>query len=119
MANPIISWTEEMQARISGKLASEPLRDDWPDPAQYTWVELVKLFLLANEHLQDTIVKMEDRLLTEPIHDKRDPALGTGISREALIKGVIQHQIYHSRPDFALNNHKLKENEENTYTRGQ
>ena len=92
----MISWTEETQARLTGKPASEPLRGDWPDPAQYTWIELIGLFLLANEHLQNTIVKMEERLLEEPIHDKRVPALGTGVSYEALIKGLIQHHIYHS-----------------------
>jgi len=32
----------------------------------------------------------------EPIADERNRELGTGISYEALIEGLIQHHIYHS-----------------------
>lgn len=99
----MIAWTEETNERLKGKFASDPARGDWSDPAEYTWIELIGLFLLANERLQDTIVKMEERLLKEPIHDKRVSALGTVVSHEALIKGLIQHHIYHSAQIALLN----------------
>ncbi len=105
----MIAWTEETQARLAGKPASQPLRGDWPDPAVYTWTELKGLFRLSSEHLLDTIVNLDERSLKEPLIDTRDPALGAGVNKEALIRGLIQHHIYHSGQIALLNNSIIQE----------
>lgn len=105
----MIAWTEETQARLTGKPASQPLRGDWPDPAVYAWPKLNGLFRLSSEHLLDTIVKMDERSLEEPLIDTRDPALGTGVNKGALIRGLIQHHIYHSGQIALLTNSIIQE----------
>jgi len=32
----------------------------------------------------------------EPMNEDRSPELGTGVSFEELVRGLIQHHIYHS-----------------------
>ncbi|MFA6946391.1 MAG: DinB family protein [Pedobacter sp.] len=92
----MIAWTEETQSRLAGNEASQPLRGDWPETDSYSWLELIGLFLLANEHLIHLINQMDEQLLSEPVRDMRNPALGTGVNYEELIRGLIKHHIYHS-----------------------
>jgi uncharacterized damage-inducible protein DinB len=39
----------------------------------------------------------------EPIKDERNREMGTGVSYEELINGLIQHHIYHSGQIALLN----------------
>ncbi len=100
----MIAWTEETQSRLEGNEASQPFRGDWPGTESYSWLELIGLFLLANEHLVHTIAKMDDSSLSESVIDLRDPALGTGVNNEELIRGLIKHHVYHSGQIALLTN---------------
>lgn len=101
---PMIAWTEETQSRLVGNEASKPLRGDWPGTESYSWLELIGLFLLANEHLVHTIAAMDDSSLCESVIDLRDPAMGTGVNNEQLIRGLIKHHVYHSGQIALLTN---------------
>ena len=61
----MIAWTEETTERLKGKFASDPARGDWPDPTDISWDELVDLFVSSNEHLKDTIVKMDEDMFAK------------------------------------------------------
>ena len=100
----MIAWTEETQSRLEGNEASQPFRGDWSDTESYSWLELIGLFLLANEHLVHAIAKMDESSLSEQTIDLRDPAMGTGVNNEELIRGLIQHHIYHSGQIALLTN---------------
>ncbi len=89
---------------LEGKPASQPSRGDWPDAEFYSWLELIGLFLLANEHLIHKIAQIDDQPLSEPFRDERDPEMGTGVNNEELIKGLIKHHIYHSGQIALLTN---------------
>lgn len=58
----MIAWTEEAAERLKGQCASDPARRDWPDPESRSFQELKGLFISANEHLKDTIVKMGEEI---------------------------------------------------------
>ncbi len=99
----MIAWTEETTERLKGKFASNPVRGDWPDPAENTWPELVALFVATNEHLIDVIVKIDEDMFTKAVKDDRYPELAEKGTYEELIKGIIQHHIYHSAQIAILN----------------
>ncbi len=99
----MVAWTEETTERLKGKFASNPARGDWPDSGQTSLPELVELFVSANEHLKATIVKMGDGLFAKEVNDDRYPEIAETGSYEELVKGIIQHHIYHSAQIALLN----------------
>jgi uncharacterized damage-inducible protein DinB len=92
----MIAWTEETNERLKGKFASEPERGDWPDPAGFSWIELIGMFLLSNEHLKVTIVEMDEDMFDKAVNDDRYPEIAEKGTYIELIRGIIQHHIYHS-----------------------
>lgn len=99
----MIAWTEETTERLKGKFASDPLRGDWPDGSAYAWDELVGMFTSANELLKAAIVNMDEEILSRDVKDDRYPEAAEKGSYEDLIKGIIQHHIYHSGQIAILN----------------
>ena len=99
----MIAWTEETNDRLKGKYASDPARGDWPDPAHHTWIELNGLFVLCNKHLKDTVVKMDGAAFSQIVNDDREDGLAERITYEELIRGIIQHHVYHSAQIALLN----------------
>ncbi|MES3019342.1 MAG: DinB family protein [Bacteroidota bacterium] len=99
----MIAWTEETTERLKGKFASDPARGDWPGADQMTWQDMVELFISANEHLKDTVVKMDEDMFAKEVNDDRYPEIAEKGSYEELIKGIIQHHIYHSAQIALLN----------------
>jgi uncharacterized damage-inducible protein DinB len=99
----MIAWTEETTERLNGKFAADPARDDWPDSSGFTWTELTRMFLLSNEQLKDTIVKMDESRFFKIVNDDRDPEEAELITYKELIRGLIQHHIYHSAQIALLN----------------
>ncbi|RFZ82989.1 hypothetical protein DYU05_12610 [Mucilaginibacter terrenus] len=95
----MLSWTQEVTARMNGKLAGEPSGGDWPDPGtpdEHKWQQLLSSFKLANVTLAGEIMKFPEDKWSAPTNDERNPALGTGVTYSELIEGLIQHHIYHS-----------------------
>jgi uncharacterized damage-inducible protein DinB len=76
----MLGWTQEVSARMGGQTAGEPAGGDWPNPGT------------PDEHKWNV-----------PTNDKRNSEEGTGVSYEALIRGLIQHHIYHSGQIALLN----------------
>ncbi len=99
----MIAWTEEATERLKGKFASDPTRGDWPGAGQMTWQDMVELFISANEHLKDTIVRMDEDMFAKEVNDDRYPEIAEKGSYEELTKGIIQHHIYHSAQIALLN----------------
>jgi uncharacterized damage-inducible protein DinB len=95
----MLGWTEEVILRLQGKKAGMPPGGDWPDagtPDEQKWQTLVSEYKLANVNLIGIIQNFAEEKWNAPIWDERDNELGTGVSNEALVQGLIQHHIYHS-----------------------
>ena len=95
----MLSWTEEVMDRLNGMTASIPSSGDWPEPSapdEQKWQQYVNDLKLVNVNLLGIIQNFDEEKWTEPILDERNPELGTGVSNEELVRGLIQHHIYHS-----------------------
>jgi uncharacterized damage-inducible protein DinB len=102
----MLGWTQEVSARMGGQTANEPAGGDWPNPGtpdEHKWKQLVADFKLANVNLERIITDFPADNWSVPINDERNSELGTGVSYEALIRGLIQHHIYHSGQIALLN----------------
>jgi uncharacterized damage-inducible protein DinB len=95
----MLSWTQEVTARMSGQTAGEPAGGDWPDPGhpdEVRWKHLIADFKLANVTLAGVIQSFDNDKWDTPINDERNSETGAGVTYLALIEGLIQHHIYHS-----------------------
>jgi len=102
----MISWTEEVMDRMNGMPAQMPSSGDWPDPGtpeEQKWQNYVNDLKLVNVNLLGLIQNFPEEEWTEPYKDERNRELGTGVSFEELVKGLIQHHIYHSGQIALLN----------------
>jgi len=100
----MLGWTEEVTNRMQGKPAGVAQRGDWPDagtPDEQNWQQLVSDLKLANVDLIGKMQHLADEKWDEPINDQRGTEPVT--SYKQLIRGFIQHQIYHAGQIALLN----------------
>jgi uncharacterized damage-inducible protein DinB len=93
----IISWTEEVMDRLNGMDAQQPSSGDWPDsgtPDEQKWQNYVSDLKLVNVNLAGIIRDFPEEEWGDLVHGtiENDP----GTTYEELVKGLIQHHIYHS-----------------------
>jgi uncharacterized damage-inducible protein DinB len=102
----MISWTEEVIDRMNGLNAQLPSSGDWPGPGtpnEQKWQNYVNDLKLVNVNLLGIIQVFPEEQWNEPFKDERNRELGTGVSFEELVKGLIQHHIYHAAQVSLLN----------------
>lgn len=95
----MIAWTEEVMDRMNGLPSGIPTSGDWPPigkPDEQKWQNYVEDLKLVNVNLIGIIQNFPPDQWNEPTNDERDRELGTGVTYEELINGLIQHHIYHS-----------------------
>ena len=95
----MLSWTEEVMDRMNGMTADVPSSGDWPNPGapdEQKWQQYVNDLKLVNVNLVGVIQNFPEEQWNEPILDERNRELGTGVSYEQLVTGLIQHHVYHS-----------------------
>jgi uncharacterized damage-inducible protein DinB len=95
----MLSWTEEVMDRMNGMTAQQPSSGDWPDPGtpdEQKWQQYVNDLKLVNVNLLGIIQSYTEEQWNEPILDERNSELGTGVSYEELVRGLLQHHVYHS-----------------------
>jgi uncharacterized damage-inducible protein DinB len=91
---------------MNGKPAGVPFSGDWPEPGspeEQRWQNYVDDLKLVNVNLIGVIQNFPQEQWDEPIKDERNREMGTGVSYEELINGLIQHHIYHSGQIALLN----------------
>ena len=95
----MLSWTEEVMDRMNGMAAQQPSSGDWPDPGtpdEQKWQQYVNDLKLVNVNLLGIIQDFPEEQWNEPMLDERNRELGTGVSYEELVRGLIKHHVYHS-----------------------
>jgi uncharacterized damage-inducible protein DinB len=95
----MISWTEEVMDRLNGMTAGVPTSGDWPptgSPDEQKWQNYVNDLKLVNVNLIGLIQHFPEEQWNEPMNDERNRGLGSGVTYEELVNGLIQHHIYHS-----------------------
>jgi len=102
----MVAWTEEVMDRMNGMSAGVPTSSDWPEtgrPDEQKWKNYVNDLKLVNVNLISVIQKFPTEQWNDLTNDERNRELGTGVTYEALIEGLIQHHIYHSGQVAILN----------------
>ena len=102
----MVAWTEEVMDRMNGLPSGLPTSGDWPPigkPDEQKWQNYVEDLKLVNVNLIGIIQKFPQEQWNEPINDERNRELGTGVTYEELINGLVQHHIYHSAQIALLN----------------
>ena len=100
----MLSWTEDVLDCLNGKEAGQPLSGDWPEtgaPDEEKWQNYVNDLKLVNVNLLGVISDFPEEQWLEFINDERE--VGTGITYEQLVEGLIQHHVYHSGQIAILN----------------
>lgn len=94
------AWTREVARRLEGHMASEPEMGDWPPlpgtPDERAWRATLAALDAAHEHLRDKVRGLDPARLTTRVGDARNAPLGTGMTFEQTINGLVQHDAYHS-----------------------
>ncbi len=93
------AWTEEVMSRLKGNSPSDPEMGDWPNPNNYkneNWDAIRNKFYISTKNLLGVLKNFPEEKLDETIGGLREPSLGTGITFEAMLHGLAQHNAYHS-----------------------
>jgi len=95
----ITAWTDEVNSRLLGAVAKEPVAGDWPTPQAETikeWEKIVFNCKTSNEELIRVCESLSSTSWQAEVKDDRDGEMGTGVTYAALINGLIQHHAYHA-----------------------
>lgn len=92
-------WAREVTARLRGRPAQDPDEGDWPgvgDPTPERWREATQALFDAHSELAALLRQTDVSVLDTPVADFRSPPLGTGLSHELMLHGLVHHAVYHS-----------------------
>jgi hypothetical protein len=92
-------WAREVTARLHGRAAQEPDGGDWPaigDPTPARWRAAQDALFDAHRELAGGVRALDPVILSRPMKDYRDNALGTGLSHYLTLHGLVQHTVYHA-----------------------
>ena len=91
-------WTREVTSRLKGAAPKSP-PEDWPAPrfggGAAAWKSALEDLGAAQKEVEKVVSALKPADLVRWIGDQRDPALGAGVTVGTLIRGLIQHHVYH------------------------
>jgi hypothetical protein len=94
----LIGWTDEVARRLQGHAPGQPQAGDWPSPPEPTtagWQAALDALAEAQGRLEGVLVAFPADRLGERVGGERDAPLGTGVSYEGMLNGLLQHNAYH------------------------
>lgn len=95
----LTGWANEVTARVNGRAAGTPAIGDWPKVGAATearWTVARHALAKAYTDLNVAVAALPAEELKRPVLDRRNNALGTGLSRYLTIHGAIHHGVYHA-----------------------
>jgi hypothetical protein len=93
------AWTREVTRRLGGHDAAEPEMGDWPpvgDTGEEAWRRSVRSLDEAHQELVRVLADFPEAKLHQRVGDARNPALGTGVTYAGMLRGLAQHDAYHT-----------------------
>jgi uncharacterized damage-inducible protein DinB len=95
----LTSWTREVARRLRGASPAAPLEGDWPAVPQAAsddeWKRALAGLAAANRDLVAAVGDCSPEQLERRVGNTRDPALGSGQTYGAMVRGLAQHHAYH------------------------
>lgn len=92
------SWTAEVTHRLGGHPAADPVDGDWPIPVAVDdagWVAMHLALANAVARAVEAIAGFPEARWDDMVGDRREPALGTGVTFAQTVTGLVQHFAYH------------------------
>ena len=92
------SWVAEVSRRLAGHPAADPIEGDWPIPRatdQASWVAMHLELAKAMARLTQSVAGFPEARWDDRVGDSRNAALGTGVTYEQTVLGLVQHLAYH------------------------
>ena len=93
------AWTEEVTGRLKGNPPTDPPMGDWPNAEDYKhegWSEIQNKLYVSTKNLINILKNFPEENFSLVVGGLRNPPLGTGITYEAMVHGLAQHNAYHS-----------------------
>lgn len=93
------AWTREVARRVRSAVAREPEMGDWPRVPGHdarAWTGALEDLEAAHREIVSALAAFDVDRLDERLGEARDPALGTGMTFGTMLRGVVQHDAYHS-----------------------
>ncbi|HEV2855742.1 MAG TPA: DinB family protein [Thermoanaerobaculia bacterium] len=96
------AWHHEVRRRLAGREPDMPEEGDWPEireTSEASWQRDRARLEASLTELLDALSSLHEEDLERmggSIAERRDPALGTGVTHRAMVNGVVQHNAYHS-----------------------
>ena len=92
------AWVREVRRRLERGNPQMPEDGDWPLPPKPTegnWWQSLDELAGAHAELRDAVHHFPEQKLDEPVSVARDAPLGSGVSFQAMLQGLLQHDAYH------------------------
>ena len=92
------SWVAEVNRRVQGHPAADPVEGDWPLPRaldETGWTAMRFTLTNAMARLTESIAGFPESRWDDPVGDTRTPALGTGMTYQQTVLGLVHHLAYH------------------------
>ncbi len=94
----VTGWRNEIARRLATGMLAEPAAGDWPAvPAvnEAAWTAAVAGLEASTDAVIAALATFPVARLGEQAGDTRDPALGSGVTWAATLRGLAQHDAYH------------------------
>ena len=92
-------WTAEVRRRLEGGQPALPAAGDWPpvpEPAEESWRTALARFREEHERLLAALERFPEERLEEKVGQARDLPLGSGVTVDCTLQGILQHHVYHT-----------------------
>ena len=92
------SWVAEVNRRVQGHPAADPVEGDWPVPRALNetgWTSMRLALTNAMARLTESVAGFPERRWDDRVGDTRNAALGTGMTYQQTVLGLVHHLAYH------------------------
>ena len=92
------AWRQEVARRLVTGTLAPPAAGDWPRPpaaGDVAWASALAGLETATTEVLAALSTFPAGRLPERAGDARDPALGSGVTWNAMLHGLAQHDAYH------------------------
>ncbi|WP_374166743.1 DinB family protein [Arcticibacter sp. MXS-1] len=109
----MIAWTEEVTARLRGKIGTDPDRGDWPAAQGNSWPELIAELQTAHKGLLSVINEVPEERMNDVVPYEEE--LPAPVSFRQTLAGLAQHHAYHLG-QIAILNRQFKSDRTGMYS---
>jgi uncharacterized damage-inducible protein DinB len=92
------AWSHEVRRRVEGDSPGLPAEGDWPtvrDPSPAGWESALAAHDAAHAELLASLKRFEPERLETVVGTERDVTTGAGVTFDAMLHGLAEHEAYH------------------------